>query len=264
MPAVSASWLVGSITLPDAAIVFDGDDVLLDSDTYYLRHATSSLSLVDYLNTQIDGGPSAITCTSLVVLQNRLVQINLSGVTDISWTTNGANAGDWAAALGFDGSDLTGAASYTASYPSPLLFSSGYPLTPTTISGVSGYTVSHQSRYKADDGTQIYVAHYGDETWQELRTPHVVPSRMRVTGTTLAQGGTFHQFYEQVLKYGRRFLHYETITEDSSSTSAVTWTTALGPYAVREADGNWYRRNVPSAEVSSPLELPISLLAEIT
>lgn len=260
MPAVSTSWLVGYATL--AQQEWDGGtgpaNVTLPAGTYALRHGTAALSLIDQVAAvwTLEWG-AAVTVT---VRRNRLIRITIA---------SGGAAIDWGAAtvlrdlLGFTGNRASNT-THDADYISPLLFSPGYPFTPTTISGVSGYTVSHQSRYKADDGTQLYVVHYGDETWQELRVPHVVPSRLRTTGTTAAQGGTFHQFYEQCAKYGRRFLHYETITEDSSSTTAVTWTTALGPYAMREINGDWYRRNVPNAEVSSPLELPLLVLAEVT
>lgn len=262
MPAVSTSWLVGYFTVPAMSLSnFDGDDINVAAGTYCLRHSTAALSFLDVLNTAIDDSLSAITCTSLVVLQNRHIQINLSAIADLNFATGTINGDVLAAVLGFDATDHTGASSYTAENISPFLWSPGYPATPTTIAGVSGYTVPQQSRYQADDGSQLYVAHYGDQTWQELNWSHIVPSRMRVTPSV---GGTYHEFFEQCTKIGRRFLHYEGITEDLSSTTAVTWTTALGPYVQREADGNWYRRNVPNAEVSSPLELPLMLVDEVS
>lgn len=259
----SASWLVGAITLPEASIVFDGDVVSLSAGTYYPRHPTAALSLVDVINSAIDGSPSGITCTSCVVMRNRLVRINLSSAADLLWTTGGADADAWAAALGFDGTDLTGAASYTADSISPLLFSAGFMATPKTVQDVDGYTIPHHAAYKADDGTQIYDVHYGDETWQDLSWAHILPERMRVADTADG-GGTFHEFWEQCAKYHRRFLYYQEIDEDDSSTTAVTWTTGRGPYALREVDGDWYRRNVANAELSCSLDLPLIQLAEVT
>lgn len=265
MPAVPSSWLVGSIALPDASIVFDGDDVLLPAGTYYLRHPTASLSLVDVLNTAIDGGPSAITCTSLVVLENRCVQINLSAAAEIDWTTGGANAGDWAAALGFDGSDLVGDDSYTASRPSALLFSAGYPARPKTQAGHAGYTKLKQAFMKRADGSGTRRVGFGNEQWQELSWSHIVPSRLQTLGTALVQGGTFHQFFEQSLALGNKMLHYEDMVEDAAGTSPATWSTPLGPYELRdELDGDWYMRNTELGEVSSPLKLPLYVVSEYT
>ncbi len=265
MPQVTSSWLVGAITLPDAFALFDTEDVTLPGGTYYLRHPTAALSLVDVVNAAIDASLSAITCTSLVVLQNRRVQINLSGAADLIWSGSGADAELWAAALGFSGSDLTLAASYTASGISPLLFSAGYPAKPKTQAGITGYTMLKQAYLKAADGRSTRRVGYGNETWQELAWPHVVPSRLQSTGTVLAQGGTFHQFFEQSLSLGLSMLHYEDMTEDAASTTAVTWSTPLGPYQLRDGfDGDWYARNVDNAEISSPLKLPLLGVDEYT
>lgn len=259
----SASWLVGYVTLPDAVVLYDGDDVNLAGGTYALRHGTAALSLIDYLNTTLDAAPSAITCTSLVVMRNRYVRLNFSATVDLDWTTGGATAGEWAAAIGHDGSNMNGAASYTATGISPYLFSAGFMATPKTIQDVDGYTIPHHAAYKADDGTQIYDVHYGDETWQDLSWSHILPERLRVASTADG-GGTFHEFFEQCAKYHRRFTYYQEIDEDDSSTSAVTWTTGRGPYALRQVDGDWYRRNVAYAEISSSLDLPLMQLAEVT
>lgn len=265
MPAVSSSWLVGSITLPNATMVFDGDDVALPGGTYYLRHPTASLSLVDVVNTAIDGAPSTTTCTSLVVCGNRCVQINLSAIAEIDWTTGGADADAWAAALGFDGSDLTGDARYTASRPSPLLFSAGYPAKPKTQPGIASYTKLKQAFMKRADGSGTRRVGFGNEGWQELSWSHIVPSRLQTVGSTHVQGGTFHQFFEQSLSLGNKMLHYEDMVEDAASTDPATWSTPLGPYELRDGfDGDWYVRNVENADSSSPLKLPLIAVAEYT
>jgi len=164
--------------------------------------------------------------------------------------------------LGYD-ADCTGDNTYDAVSISPLLFSAGFMATPKTIQDVDGYTIPHHAAYKSDDGTQIYDVHYGDETWQDLSWPHILPERMRVASTADG-GGTFHEFFEQCAKYHRRFLYYQEIDEDDTSSTAVTWTTGRGPYALRQVDGDWYRRNVANAELSCSLELPLIELAEVT
>lgn len=262
----SAAWLVGSVTLPDISFGFDGDDVELAGGTYYLRHTTAGLSLVDALNTAFDASLATPTCTSLVVLRNRRVQINLSGSADIDWSA-GVNGAVLAAILGFVNSsgaalNQTGAASYTAAYPSPLLWSPGFLATPQTPAGTDGYEVLHQAVYKSDDGTQVTCVDYGEEVWQELGWSHILPERMRLADSVVG-GGTFNEFYKQCAKLRSRFFYYEEIDEDDASTTAVTWTTGVGPYVLRpEFPADWYKRNVPNAEVSCSLELPIHRVAE--
>lgn len=264
MPAVQTSWLVGSLVLPPVTLVgFDSQTITVPGGTYYLRHPTAGLSLLDVVNTAIDASASAITCTSLVVLESRLVQINLSAPANLNFATGDTNGDVLAAALGFSGADLTGAASYTATRPSPLLFSAAYPATPKTIAGVTGYTKLKQAVMKAADGSRMRRVGFGNEIWQELSWPHIVPSRLQVTGTEHAQSGTFHQFFEQSLSRGYKLLHYEQMTEDAASSTPATWSTPLGPYELRDGfDGDWYTRNVSNAEISSPLKLPLLAVSE--
>jgi hypothetical protein len=253
----ASAWLVGYLPIVEQEIRVAGQEVTLAADTYALRHTTSALSLIDALDAAMLASVGATTSTT-VVLRNRLVRITLSTAGTIRFD----DAPALAALLGFPATATASATVHTATYVSPLLWSPGYPATPKTIHGVDGYTIPHQSAYKSDDGSQVYVAHYGDEIWQDLGWSHIMPERMRVADTEDG-GGTFHEFFEQVGKYRRRFTYYEAIDEDDASSSAVTWTTGRGPYVLRESDGDWYRRNVPNAEVSCSLELPLHMVAEL-
>lgn len=249
-----SAWLVGSTTWA-ATITVDATPVAMTTNrTHYLRHSTASLSLIDTLASDIVTAVGG-TCT-ITVRRNRRVRIVFNTARTITWGT-GTVLRDL---LGFTG-DLGSAATHDAPGVSPMLWSPGYLATPATIAGTDGYTQQHQSYYKSDDGTQIYVDHLGEETWQELSWSHIVPERLRVaTGTG---GGTFHELFEQFAKLGRRMLYHEEIDELDSSSDAVTWDTARGPYVLRaETRGNWYQRNVPNAEVSSPLELPLHQVDE--
>lgn len=249
----ASAWFVGSITLPEQELDVDSTAVTVDAASYYLRHATSTLSLIDYLGSAIASALGG-TCT-ITLRRNRAVRIAFNTARSVTW---GA-ATQVRDLLGFTG-NLASAATHDAPNVSPLLWSPGYLATPTTIAGVTGYTVPHQSIYKSADGSQVYCDHFSDETWQELEWTHIMPDRMRVaTGTG---GGTFHEFFEQCAMLRRRFLYHQEIEEDTSTTAA-TWDTALGPYVLREDfNGDWYRRNVPYAEVSSPLTLPLQAVDE--
>jgi hypothetical protein len=250
----SASWLVGYTTMIEQEPQIGAGDITVVADTYALRHATASLSLIDEIAAQLTAVYGA--GYSVVILRNRLVRITLGAAGVITW----GSATILRDLLGFTG-NRGSATVHTADAVSPLLWSPGFMATPKTIQGVEGYTVSQQAIYTSDDLSQVFGVHYGDGTFQELGWSHILPERMRVaTGTG---GGTFHEFYEQCAKRRRRFTYYQEIDEDDASSSPVTWTTGMGPYVLREFDGDWYRRNVSNAEISSSLELPLQLVAEV-
>lgn len=257
MPAVESSWLVGSVTIPQQDFTANGFACSIAAGTYYLRHTTSALSLCTQFNGEVEneiGGGGQCE-----IMQNRRVHFQMAPAVAINWGT----ATILRDLLGFTG-NLASGTSHQATNISPLLWSPGYPATPKTIPGVTGYTKPHQARSKSDDGSQVYTYHFGAETWQDLEWSHIYASRMRTTGTTAAQGGTFHQFYEQVLMLGSRFFHYEEVTEDSASTTDVTWPTGLGPYVIRgDMDGDWYSRRIKGADISSPLSLNLHLVDEV-
>jgi hypothetical protein len=259
-----SAWFIGSATIPQIDMAnFDGDDITVPAGTYYLRHTTAALSLLDVFNTAIDASVSSITCTSLFIRRDRRVQINLSGVAEINFSSAAVNGDILANLLGFVG-DQTGASSYVATHVSPLLWSPGFPATPTTISGVEGYSVDDKVIYRSQDGSQSVTYLYNSAIYQEWSWGHVVPERLRITGTAPADGGTFHAFYEGVYKLGRRFFWYPSVSEDDGSSTIVSWGSGIGPYVRRSDTGDWYKRNVANAEVSSPLELNGHIVDEVS
>lgn len=259
-----SAWFIGSSTLPIITAEVGGASLAMPAGTRYLRSATASLSLLDAIAT------AASTLTgdthTLVVLRNRHIQWSATGGNwDVDLSTgNGALLATLLGAT-LPGGSYTGASTYTFEEISPLLWSPGYMATPTTPEGFEGYTVPQQSITKSADGEEVYCDHYGEEVWNEFAWTHIMPERLMQFGTTAAQGGTFHQFHLQCAMLRARFLWHEEIDEDDASATAVTWDTAKGPYVLREefAD-DWYKRNVPFAEVSSPLELPVHRVAELS
>jgi hypothetical protein len=190
------------------------------------------------------------------ILRNRLVYLDLGNSVAVNW--GGATL--LRDLLGFTG-NLPSAIEHTATEVSALLWSASFPATPKPIPGVLGYSKPHQVKSKSDDGTEVFTYHLGKETWQDLEWGHVPVSRLRVASGT--GGGTFHEFFEQCAMLGARFFHYETITEDAASSALVTFGAGLGPYVIRgDFDGDWYERRVRGADISSPLKLPLQLVAE--
>lgn len=258
----AAAWLIGSITLPRQELTIvqgaTSEFCNFDEGSYYLRSATATLSMLAEMVAAINLH-TLVSGAAAVVRRDRLITISATQSFTLAWPADGVLRD----LLGFTGALTPAATSFTATNISPLLWSPGYLATPKTIAGVTGYTVPHQAIRKSSDGTQVQCDHYGEETWQDLSWTHIMPERMRTAGTTAAQGGTFHQFFQQCAMLRRRFLYHQEIDEDDASSTSVTWDTAMGAYVLRpELDGDWYRRNVPFAEVSSPLDLPIHLVAE--
>jgi hypothetical protein len=255
--AVSTSILVGSITVPTQEFTVDATGMNLTGDDYYLYHATDALSLMAFVAARIIanfGGTCVIT-----VKRNLRVRIVMNAARSFTWGV----ATQLRDLLGFTG-DMAAATTHDAPNISPLLWSPGWLATPQTIAGVSGYSVDHKKRYKSDDGQRSFTHYLGSETWQDLDFDHIVSSRMRIVGTVAAQGGTFHQFYEQCAKLGVRFFHYDNVTEDPADTStSITWPAGFGPYVLRdEFKGRWNERRVQGADVSNRLRLPLHMIAE--
>lgn len=256
MPIVSASILVGSIVLPVQNFTANGLACTIPAGTYYLHHSSAARSLVSVFDTEVQ------TVTGVVAGQTRPRRSRhllspWAAPVSIAWGT----ATILRAIFGFTG-DLAAAVSHLAPNISPLLWSPGFPGTPSTIPGLRGYPVDHKTQFKSDDGSQLHTDFYSEEEWQELEWSHIVPSRLRVTSGT--GGGTFHEFYRQCARLGERFFHYENVTEDSSDTATeMTLSSGLGPYVLREFKGDYYQRRVKNADVSSPLKLPLHVVDEV-
>lgn len=258
MPAFTVDWFIGSITIPLQSFTVTATGATVAADDYYLDHSASARSLMRQVGVSI---VAAVGGTATVeFLRNRRIRITLSVAQAITW----GMATQLRDLLGFTG-DLGSATVHTATNVSPLLWSPGYTGNPQTIRGKAGYLVPHQSIVKSDDGTQSHTYHLGEETWQEYSWSHIDPARLMVTGTAAAGGGTYYEFHRQCAMLGVRFNCYQGLVEDDSdSSTAVGVTTELGPYVLRpEARrGDWFRRNIPNAEISSPLELPLHVVAE--
>jgi hypothetical protein len=259
VPAFTVDWFVGSIVLPQQDFTIDDGGgfvaAALPAGSYYLRHTSSTRSLIAAFGVAVQA-ITGVPCSNSI-LRNRCVHLDLGNSVAVNWGAATALRD----LLGFAG-NLPSDIEHDATLVSPLLWSPGYPGTTKTIRGVDGYLVPHQVVSESDDGTQMFTYHFSEETHQDVEWSHIDPSRLRVaTGTG---GGTFYEFHRQVGMIGRRFLYHQDIVEDDSSTAQVTWTTQRGPYMLRREarSGDWYKRNVPNAEISSPLALPIKLVSE--
>lgn len=257
MVAIEAAWLVGSATTSSSAtIVVGGNNVVISAGTRYLEDASSSLSWIDTIETGIAGVYAGSTVR---VLQSGLVKIDLNG--------NSATLTIPAALqqiLGFTSSPYGAATTHTAEVSSTLLWRPGWP--ETTIGhpvGTEGYEVPNWEQTASASGQTVRTTEHGTAAkLTELFFAQV--QRARVWTTDDGQPGEYRRWWREVLKPGYRWKLYSGITEDSASTSAVTWTTAQGPYKVRELDPKWWNRAIQQVDSHTNITIKGTLTAEIS
>lgn len=257
MTAIESSWLVGAATLDsDATIVVGGNNVVISADTKYLRDATAGNSWIDAIQTGIAGVHAGSTVT---VLQNRKVKIDLNG--NSATLTIPSALQEW---LGFTGSPYSAATSFTAENVSTLLWSPGWP--ETTIGhpvGTEGYEAPNWVQTSSASGQTIRTTQHGTSAkLTELMWAQV--KRARVWTTDGGEPGEFERFRIDVLAPGYRWKLYSGITEDESSSSAVSWTTAVGPYVIRDPEWKWWNRAVANADTHTDITFKGTLTAELS
>lgn len=258
MPLVESDWLLGYVTIPLQSFTVNASGASVAAGTYCLRHPTGGSSLLTAFAAAIVAAVGG-TATAGMTL-GRLVVTSYSANRSITWGS-ATLLRDY---LGFSQGNLASASGHFADSVSPLVWSPGYVGAPKTIRGRDGYLVPHQAVSKSDDGSRVDTYHFGEETHQDLAWSHIMPERLMVEDDEDG-GGTFYEFHRQVGMIGSEFLWYPDMEEDDDDPTAdTTFTTPRGPYVLRaEArDGDWYRRNVPNAELSSPLELPMQMVSE--
>lgn len=247
--------LVGSMPI-DAALTIDGNATTIEGN-YYLRHATGSLSALQVLEDRlVDEGVTA----TVTMLENLLIQIeSSSGNFDLTW-----NSTILREIYGFAG-NLTGADTYTAANPSPLLWAPGYPATPRSRTHKRGRLVPHTTFHAADDGSSRQTQHFGSEIWQELRWGTLLTERLQVPDGDDV-GNTLEGLFEYVLQFGYRLMHHQSVVVDYNDDDPLSWndSEAFGPYQLREEmDPDWYERIIANADAyAGPVVLELAISEE--
>lgn len=249
-----SAWLVGSIFLTAFNIEVNGVNKAFGSGYYYLRHATAALSLIDALETALQTEAAG---AEWYVTEDRTVRLQPLGgqPVAIDWLSS-TNVRDL---VGYAGNQASSDAAYDAPNVSPMLWSPGWLAIPETILGTAGYATNDHTTMVSADGTVALTDHFYSQVWQNLSWSHILVDRMRASGTG---GGTFHELYEQFLKLGYSVRYYESISEADGSMTAVTWddssTNSFGAYRLRPGfSPRWYARAIASADIASPMELPL-------
>ncbi|MGH1344329.1 MAG: hypothetical protein ACRBN8_22410 [Nannocystales bacterium] len=246
MPAIPATWLVGSIEglAAQGVTVNGGDTDTVPAGNWYLRHPNAALSLIG----QLDAVISAELGNALIRIRpDRLVEISSTVPFSLTWT----NGPDLPGLLGFSGVALGVDMVHVAPAISPLLFSAGWLATTPVGDGQAGYPVEDEHTQISADGTIVDSEFHNVQTHNEFAWSQVMASRVRASDVTsdLMKGGTWHRFRELVLRPNYRFQVYESVTEDAApgALDLVSWPTPLGTYKRRALPRGRYDREIRNA-----------------
>lgn len=235
---MESSWLIGSIDLPLSEFTVDASAQSIPLGTYYLYHPSDALSLLDLL--AADLAAAGIVLAAVVLTRGRRVKLVGNANFSVTW----GSATVLRDILGFTG-DLSGSPVYTAPNESALLWSPGkVELSREAPMGIAGHRKwnAYFSQSPRDATTSVVI--HGSIVSNTFFWPMIPTARYQVDG---APGGTWEKFWDQVVVQGMRFHLWRAIDELDGSTTAVTWTSSLGPYCLRlggRAGPDWtFKRN---------------------
>lgn len=245
-------WLIGEFELEaTATIVINGNNAVITAGSYYLSDATPSRSLLAVIQTALQAHVASAT---VVVRADRLVQISAAVALTLTIPAS------LQAVLGLPGSPSVGS-TVTASSVSTHLWSPGWQGTSVGHPrSVDARPVYDRVQTSSPTGLTTRTTVHGYAQVSGQRWNHVARERVWTSGV-LGQPGEFARFHSDVLVPGYRFKLYRGIDEGAST--AVTWTTAAGPYVARDLADDWWTRDIPTSDIMTPIELQSIITREI-
>jgi hypothetical protein len=256
--SIETSWLVGAVTLASSAtITVNGNDYSIAAGTYYGYDGTASRSLVDQLEAAIQ---NEVATASVYFRKDRYLYIDFDGNS-----TSLVVAESVRDELGLTAGTYGASTSITSDAIPSLLWSPGWP--ETTIGhpvGTSGWTDKQRVATVSPSGLTQYTTIAGTaKTVTRLRWEYV--KKARVWTTDGGAGGEYRKFYDDVIEAGARWKLYSGVTEDTSSSSAVSWpSTVYGPYKTGQVQPDWWSRAIESVDTHTPIELAGHLVTEVS
>ena len=256
----TSAWLVGSTRLETANILVNGVVASVVGGDLYLRSANPVLSLLDRVQAALQ---SVVPTATIFLTQDRRVRLQPTAGAPVSidWQSNLVLRD----LLGYTGLLASSELPHDAPNVSPLLWSPGWPATPATRGGTAGRLVDDATRHVSADGRRVLVTVYYDQLHQDLAWSEIEADRLQVDDATDG-GGTFAEFYRQVLRLGYSIRWYAEQNEVDGDTTAVTWddsiTNSFGPYVLRRTTPDWYRRVIDNVDLYGSLDLPLMQIAE--
>lgn len=269
-----SSMLIGSepeLAQQDITVTVDGTPEVLSlpAGAYYLVNGDSDLDLCATLAGLCETHSEAPT-VSIYLTEGGLVRISVTNAAAfrIAWGT----ATELRDLLGFT-IDLTGALTYTATNPSPLLWIPGRTEIAMARLGTLGDPVYDTAVGQAA-GSGVPVATQNNVRFDnEFQWRHVVndvaAAFQAVRTSSGSQNGKWYGFHERVVRRFRRFWLHRDASYVPASTTAMTYSVAapgaLGPYVLRSPGGT-VRYSAPREEemreAYNRITLPVVLVDE--
>lgn len=262
MPTTSV--LIGSYpSIPETSVQVTAnasqEELTWVVSTRYLAHGTSSLSLVTGVAALFNTHTQLANTTCTVTRSGRVRIFNSTSFTIDSWGSD-TTLRDM---LGFTGT-AGSATTQVASGLSPLYWAAGKTESPMARLGADGVPVHDTFAARSAPGRVVATTnnswHRNAFTWR-----YVDVSRFETVPST---NGTWAMFWDQVVRYRRRFYLARNVTEDSSDTTTVmTLTNRIPtslPYIWRNdgPDEREHRREIANLELYGHVELEVETATE--
>lgn len=250
--SVTTSFVIGSVEdLPSYDLSINTTPYSTTADDYYLWHASSSLSLCDHLQSLL---ASEVTGANVFITAAGYVRIEATQNFTIVWTDS-----ELRDLFGFT-AGVGPTQGVTATKRSPMLWIPGWPETPDTPIGTQGSPVRDTIVTMSATGLTSKFTTRHTRIEQSFSWRWVSQSRV---WTTAEEGGEFRRFFDDHLVPGYRFMLHSGATETVGSVTEFTRAYTLGPYKLRPPiQHEWFRREDPSRDSHSPIDLPCVLVSE--
>lgn len=245
MAAITTAWMLGSIRLSSStSFTVSGVPCSIPAGYYYLWDADPDLSLLDRMVAAIEAaemlGEGTVT---IFVRRDRKVQLVYDeGESTITLQLPAVLA----TAIGFETTEYGEATSFVGSAVPALLWSPAWPeTTEGSPVGVAGHKIHDRVMTSSSTGLSANVTTHHYTKQVTVSWFAVQPDR---AWTPAEAPGEFVDFFDRIIVPGLHMKLYSGVTEDSASSTEVTWPTALGPYVVPDPPYDWYRRFRPNSD----------------
>lgn len=250
MADITTAWLIGSVEQAGYSLTIDASPETIATGDYYLYDATPARSLLDQVVAAMTS--AGVTTPAATLTKSGRTRITAGSSFSITWTD-----ADIRDALGFTANIVSQAAVTAANRPG-LLWSPGYPETPTTPAGVASYPSPDTLITSSRTGKTTVFTTNATTDLNEFEWDNVAIDRVWTPSETT---GEFKYFWSNVIQPGLRWKLYRDVQEDTTdTTTAAALGTPIGPYKVRRIDPRWYSRGIAASDTVTPIRIEATLV----
>ena len=236
------------------------ENCVIAAGNRYLYDAGSAFDLCTLLAAAINSH-SVLAGVTVTISRDRHLAISSATAFALSWPVDGVLRD----LLGYTG-NLTSNTLHAAPNISPLLWSANRPATYQARLGSNGVPVTDTAVGQAGTGI-VTATSYNTYRANVAIWRYVANARV---WTTAEAGGEFYAFYRDVLAKFRRFKIWRGVTDDTASTTAITFGAALPStgaytYADTASAGRMpWAREFAFTETAHPITIPVVTTPEYT